>query len=378
MASFLNFAPGGVSRTSQIGVVLFALLTAGQVLAAEKCSVVRVTEEAHVGEPRLSHKSRWMVFSARGDFFSEGSARQLYLLNMRNGELAMLTKFTGPDEAGRNRVDQKGNVVAFVSRSDLTGENPDFHIEVFVLTLATGELRQITHTEGLDYNVLAVESKGKWVLVQTTNESRERQLVTVDLKTREAQGLVQELEIRRIAPGPQGKRILIESQSDPLGTNKDGNPELFLLKVSNGKLLQITDTNSADNRPLSLDASGRRIVFISDAPKFRLEGFGLWAVVVYDTRKDSFESVPIRTGGPNITAVISGNGKRIFSQFGSTIEIYDLKKKRGLTALAREEVGPFLLGADHKGKIGVITSALDLVGDSGQGSLQDLYLVSCP
>ena len=72
------------------------------------------------------------------------------------------------------------------------------------------------------------------------------------------------VESGRPAPDRGGRRkVVMESATDPLGTNADGNTEIFVFDSRKNIWSQITDTTGADNRrPSTLN--GRQILFDSD------------------------------------------------------------------------------------------------------------------
>ncbi|OWY59711.1 hypothetical protein B7486_73115, partial [cyanobacterium TDX16] len=63
-----------------------------------------------------------------------------------------------------------------------------------------------------------------------------------------------------------GDRVSFASQIDPLGTNPDGNSEIFVRDLSASTTIQVTDTVGGFNGSLSpaLDADGSTVVYVSD------------------------------------------------------------------------------------------------------------------
>jgi uncharacterized protein (TIGR03437 family) len=125
---------------------------------------------------------------------------------------------------------------------------------------------------------------------------------------------------RAVAPAisQDGGSITFASKDNPLGTNTDGNSEIFLFK--SGQLLQITNTLPADpslrhvhgNFQPSITDDGRLIAFASNR---ELTGQNIDAnleILIFDSLTGSFTQLTNTSGRIGSTdAKISGNGSRI-------------------------------------------------------------------
>ncbi|HEU5239489.1 MAG TPA: lamin tail domain-containing protein, partial [Pyrinomonadaceae bacterium] len=122
---------------------------------------------------------------------------------------------------------------------------------------------------------------------------------------------------RAVAPAisQDGSRIAFASNDDPLGTNTDGNSEIFLLVGS--RLTQITDTrpisladrtNEGNFQP-SISDDGRFIAFSSNRDLTGQNGDGNLEIFVFDSLSVTFNQLTLSTGIVGFSdAKVSGNG----------------------------------------------------------------------
>ncbi len=145
---------------------------------------------------------------------------------------------------------QNGNVLAFVSNADLTGDNPNAVDQVFVA--AGGSFERLTAMTGGHVGSPATTSNGRFVTFEADGD---------------------------LAPGSPG--------------NADGNIEIFRFDRSTSTLVQVTDTSGCENRrpTVSRNGQGRRIAFATDcsdlAPGFNADGN--LEVVIWDANSGNFQ-----------------------------------------------------------------------------------------
>ncbi|HMJ26063.1 MAG TPA: lamin tail domain-containing protein, partial [Pyrinomonadaceae bacterium] len=115
-----------------------------------------------------------------------------------------------------------------------------------------------------------------------------------------------------------GSRIAFASKDDPLGTNLDGNSEIFLLVGS--QLTQVTNTSPGDlanrvtngNFQPSISDDGRFIAFSSNRNLAGQNSDGNLEIFIYDALAASFTQLTNTTGIVGSSdAKISGNGASI-------------------------------------------------------------------
>jgi hypothetical protein len=137
---------------------------------------------------------------------------------VNNGGLRQLTHTTSGD-CWAPAVSINGDV-AFLSDADITGENGDGSVELFLYKRRRGDVRQLTKIS----------------------------------------------PARTIGPpswGDNGRRIAFASNANFGGGNVDGNMEIFSWKA--GKFRQVTSSTLGDSHSPSMDPFGRTIVFLTDA-----------------------------------------------------------------------------------------------------------------
>jgi uncharacterized protein (TIGR03437 family) len=133
------------------------------------------------------------------------------------------------------------------------------------------------------------------------------------------------------APAPaisqDGSRIAFASKDNPLGTNNDGNSEIFL--YDGARLIQVTNTSPVDissrvtdgNFQPSISDDGRRIAFSSNRQLTGQNSDGNLEIFIYDTLTQSFTQLTNSSGVVGATdPKISGSGNSVAYIFdgGST------------------------------------------------------------
>ena len=193
------------------------------------------------------------------------------------------------------------------------------------LTQSTG-LRRITNTteEGININP-SISGDGRTLAFETTEDvagvgGREhfraiRANVGVDPATFFQMG-----GTRAVTPAisQDGSRIAFASKDDPLGTNLDGNSEIFLF--DGAKLNQITNTSPGNianrvtngNFQPSISDEGRFIAFSSNRDLAGQNADGNLEIFVYDTSVVSFTQLTNSAGTVGSSdAKISGDGSAV-------------------------------------------------------------------
>src|SRR5438105_581616 len=125
---------------------------------------------------------------------------------------------------------------------------------------------------------------------------------------------------RAVAPAisQDGSRIAFASKDDPLGTNADGNSEIFLF--DGAKLIQVTNTSPGDlskrivngNFQPSISNDGRFIAFSSNRDLAGQNGDGNLEIFICDAFTNSFTQLTNSSGIVGCSdAKISGNGASV-------------------------------------------------------------------
>lgn len=125
---------------------------------------------------------------------------------------------------------------------------------------------------------------------------------------------------RAVAPAvsQDGSRIAFASKDDPLGTNVDGNSEIFLYEGN--RLTQITNTSPGSigsrttngNFQPSISDDGRFIAFSSNRDLVSQNGDGNLEIFIYDSLTSTFTQLTSSSGiVGSADAKISGNGNLV-------------------------------------------------------------------
>jgi hypothetical protein len=195
-----------------------------------------------------------------------------------------------------------------------------------VTTSQTGGLRRVTNTtdEGININP-SLSGDGRRIAFESTEDlahaggSDHFRAIRADLASDPAV-FTQLSGTRAPAPGisQDGSRIAFAAKEDPLGTNTDGNSEIFLFDGST--LRQITNTTPGDisrrigdgNFQPSLTDDGRLIAFSSNRNLTSQNSDGNLEIFIFDTTSNTFTQLTNTTGTVGATnAKISGDGARV-------------------------------------------------------------------
>jgi uncharacterized protein (TIGR03437 family) len=199
-------------------------------------------------------------------------------------------------------------------------------IDLFRAHTQFAALRRITNTteEGININP-SLSGDGKVVAFESTEDiaaagGRDRFRAIRAKVAPDPATFFQMGGTRAVAPAisQDGSRIAFASKDDPLGTNLDGNSEIFLFNDT--ELIQITNTLSGDlaaritngNFAPSISDDGRFIAFSSNRDLAGQNADGNLEVFIYDAVARNFTQLTNTTGiVGSIDAKISGNGAAI-------------------------------------------------------------------
>ena len=124
-------------------------------------------------------------------------------------------------------------------------------------------------------------------------------------------------DTRAVAPAisQDGSRIAFASNDDPLGTNQDGNSEIFLFdglrltQITDTKPISLGDRTKEGNFQPSISDDGRFIAFSSNRDLTGQNGDGNLEILVFDSLSVTFNQLTLSTGIVGFSdAKISGNG----------------------------------------------------------------------
>ena len=211
--------------------------------------------------------SRVLLFSSQAlpGSNSTGSP-QLFLLNLEDGDIRQLTN-VGDNSTFRGRVSANADLsrVVFRSSSDLTGENPGHHAQLFLLDTQLIKFHQLTQAES---------------------------------------------DILESGPAPlisgNGRKVVFGSSGNPLELNDDQSEEVFSLDLETQELRQLTDLSQASEiRGFAVSHDGNRVASQLFHPLSAFSDIVL-ARLSSDSRRVMISARDIAL------PLLSGDGKQLF------------------------------------------------------------------
>ena len=254
--------------------VWFAMAAAGWERAgaqATSCGIneITFTSGAENRDPSVSGDGTRVAFSSTGNLTNQNADgnQEIFLYDAAAATITQVTVTTGGLNSGPS-ISGDGTRIAFMSSNDLTNQNADGNLEIFLYEAAEGIITQVT--------------------------------VTTD-----------GFEDFRLSLSGDGTRIGFESSRDLTGENADGNYEVFLYDAAAGTIMQVTVTTEAANGLTSVSGDGTRIAFASTGNLTNQNADGNQEIFLYDAAASTIIQVTVTTGGLNSGPSISGDGRRI-------------------------------------------------------------------
>lgn len=248
-----------------------------------------------------------------------------------------------PQSSSSPASSQNGNVLAFVSNANLTGDNPNVIDQIFVS--AGGGFERITALTGGHAGSPALTSNGRFVTFESDGD---------------------------LTPGSPG--------------NADGNIEIFRFDRSTSTLVQVTDTTGCENRQptVSRNNQGRRIAFSTDctdlSPGFNADGNR--EVVLWDANSGNFQFNET-SGCANTAPAIARHNQGRYVSFSSdcdyaggnadgNVEIFQWDRQTDNYNQITTSVGADNGGASssNNGRYVAFISNADFTGGNADGSFE--------
>jgi Tol biopolymer transport system component len=279
--------------------------------AANEFDFRQITETPYgfgMFEPSITPHGGLIAFSASYDFTSQNPEQnfEIYLYDRLAAAFTQLTDSPSGYGNFSPLITPDGQFVVFRAAYDYVGENADASFELFEVTVASGEIRQLTHNPGgTGLSDPKISSDGQYVVFTSNgdplgaNPDANFEIFRI-ARTNTA---LQQLTVTPPpnlndfgAPNGDGTRVVFRSRYDFDGTNPNANIEIWLWDAIAGiSAVTITDIAQASESP-AIDAAGRFVAFIS---RYNFTGenpTGTLEIFVKDTAAGTFAQVT--TSGP--------------------------------------------------------------------------------
>jgi Tol biopolymer transport system component len=244
-------------------------------------TLTQLTDTAGMGsfsgfstDPAITGDGTKVVFDSDGDFTGANAdhSREIFVFDTLTNSVYQAT-FAAAGVSSDASVSRDGSRIAFQSDADLTGQNADGNLEIFVFDASSGNVTPATDSTAGDSTGAAINTDGTRVAFASTadltgdNADGNSEIFVFDLilggltqVTDTAEGASSGAAINR-----DGTRIAFISTADLTGQNADGNAEVFLFDAATSSFTQVTVTAAGESAQLSLDDSGNRLAFESTA-----------------------------------------------------------------------------------------------------------------
>ena len=266
------------------------------------------------------------------------------------------------------RISTDGSRITFTSQGNLTGQNADGNPEVFLFTVATSTLIQITNTTTGGHSISSLNANGsRLVIISYTDPTEENpygnpEILRFDVNTGVLTPVIRPpfpFRFSLVSFNADATHLLFSTSANPTGANPDANEEVFLFDAATGVLTQITNTTNGNSFPLAFSPDGTRILIESTADLTGENVKQTFQLFLFDIPTATFSQITHATEGFfDFTPFFSADGTRIIftsaanllgnnldvnepnSSFASKIFLFDTTM-RTLTQITRNGTSPF-------------------------------------
>ena len=261
------------------------LLESAQIfrVSADGSDLAQVTSLAgSAAGPSLTGDGQRVVFSSAADpLGSNGDgSEEIFAIGIDGTGLVQLTSGPADTASAHPSVSTDGAVVVFDSDADPLGTNADLSVEIFAVRLDGTGLAQLTSgPAGTSSRRPRADGTGTWaVFVSNADLDGGNPDGTDEVHRVRIDGTA----LERLTGDPlagaggadvsqSGGRVAFSWAADPLGTNPEGNAEIFALEPATGTLRQLTAFATGSSGGARLTGDGAWVFFSSDAPVFETD-----------------------------------------------------------------------------------------------------------
>ncbi len=225
-------------------------------------------------EPSINSDGTRITFRSRADINggNPGIEDEIYLFDTTAGVITQITD--DPVEPSSSpSINSDGTRIAFQTRADINGGNPDGNREIYLFDTTNGIFTQITDDPSGDSSFgPSINSDGTRIAFITNaninggNPDGSFEIYLFDTTSGVFTQITDETSGSSSDPSinSDGSLIAFESDSDINGGNPDGNEEIYLFDTTNGTTTQITDETAVFSSDPSINSDGTRIAFVSN------------------------------------------------------------------------------------------------------------------
>jgi len=260
-------------------------------------------------EPDITTDGRRVVFG-KGQIIL--SAYEDFNLHVMSTDDATSTALTMDADIYYPSITGDGRTIAFVSGTDLIGDDPSNDFRVYRIRSDGSDLARLTPAAYTleSYSVVA-KTAGDVVFYSILSGVAGVPLFKVSIDGGPISQVTDDEDGRRKNPRVDyaGQWVTYHSGADPFGTNPDLSFEVFRVRTDGTGLQQVTDMGAT--LP-DLSADGGLVVYESSGDPLGLNADGNQEIFLFHAGTDSTQQLTVTDAGENSEPRISGNGDYVY------------------------------------------------------------------
>jgi len=366
-------------------LIVTAVLGLPPVQADQPFTIVQITPSSKTfgsSSPSINADGARIAFVSGSDLTGANPDHnpEIFLYDTGAEQFSQITCST-QGQSGLPGINADGTRIVFLSRSDLTGDNPDGNWEIFLFDTQTTQLTQISVSTECDNMAPAISANGTRIafrstcayfgglgyweiflydtdtgqISQVSSISGESYAVSAPRPAINADGthvayLLSELAgdngefdgeiylfdtttglaapitpvvvsrsgVFGLSINAAGTRVAFASWTDLTGGNPDGNMEIFLVDSTTGQLTQLTDTAEIVNQRPSMSGDGAYVAF-DQGSDFWQEPYIEHEMFMVDTATLQLSQLTNAAQGGSVSPSVNADGTHV--AFSSTSDL---------------------------------------------------------
>ncbi len=292
-------------------------------------------DSGNVADPSLAGDSQTVVFSADSDPLgtNDDLSEEIFKIQVDGTGLAQLTSYSNTEvstDSQRPAVSTNGSVIVFDSDADLLGTNADFSREIFRVNADGSGLLQLTDTPANRVSQRArIDATGDFLVFESNadldggNPDGSFEIYRMKSDGTSVMRITGDPTLDSRSPDISGDGMLVafHSGADFLGSNAEGNDEIYLYDVAAATMTQLTSFASGSSKSARINGDGTFVFFTSDAEVFEPDPDTLSDIYRVPVGGGSIERMGALKAGNASGAVPSDDaGVAVFSGVGDFTE----------------------------------------------------------